>query len=348
MGPGFNDFFSQLPPILYIMFCGSGILLLAAVAVSVVQRRAKLTKMIAEAKQPPADAAPVLNATPADLDLPDLDDLLKPAPLYKPRAGTFRLMLAGSTGEVEAAEVMSVLRNVEDGGLLIQIGDQVYRHPPAAADAEFQRRFSNTVRELAGSAAAPDASPAPAAPPAPVLVTPPPSPTPAPTQAEPLMLEPDIAEIVSAPLEPDIAEIVSAPLEPDMGDIVSEPPPAPTTPGTMPPAKSGSVPLPGDLPKFRMPEKFTPPKNRLRRPPPPDRTPVPEINLAAAIEEYLQHKLELTNEFAGRSFHIRDAGHGGVRIEVDGRFFEAVGDIDDPQARAFIASAIQEWQDRQG
>ena len=105
------------------------------------------------------------------------------------------------------------------------------------------------------------------------------------------------------------------------------------------------IPLPGDLPKFRMPEKIEPPKRGRVKP---ERTPVPEINIAAAIESYLQHKLSMTGAFPGRSIHVSQSPlHGGVLIEVDGVFFEAVADIKDDAVREYIAAAIQEWQDRQ-
>lgn len=71
---------------------------------------------------------------------------------------------------------------------------------------------------------------------------------------------------------------------------------------------------------------------------------VPEINIAAAIEAYLQHKVRSTPAFAQRRLHIHNALGGGVRIEVDGQFYEAVSDIEDEPTRAFIAGAIAEWQ----
>jgi hypothetical protein len=36
-----------------------------------------------------------------------------------------------------------------------------------------------------------------------------------------------------------------------------------------------------------------------------------------------------------------------VRIQVDDKFYDAVGDVADAEVRAFLSATIQEWQDRQ-
>jgi hypothetical protein len=73
---------------------------------------------------------------------------------------------------------------------------------------------------------------------------------------------------------------------------------------------------------------------------------VSEINIADAIEAYLQYKISLTPQFQNRGIHIRSAYGGGVRIEVDGDKFEFVDEVADDSARAFIKQAIDEWQER--
>lgn len=298
MDSGFTAFFQQLPSIFIIIFCGSGALLLAVIAYLIAWRRQKAQ----EERAPAAPYAEPAQSAFVDADFPDLDDLLKTAPVTRSATGTFRLQLAEGE-ETEVAEVFSVLRDLSDGGLIVQIGDKAYRHPASGADAEFRRRFETALRDLAAStaSAAPEqAPPAPTAPSEPVTETPvrpsPPAPTPSPV--------------------PDLAM-------PDLPDI----------------------PLPGDLPKFRMPAKIeTPKRGRIK----PDRTPVPEINIAAAIESFLQHKLSMTGDFAGRSIHVSQSPqHGGVLIEVDGTFFESVADITDDAVREYITATIQEWQDRQ-
>ncbi|MGJ3237681.1 MAG: hypothetical protein ACFE0Q_03145 [Anaerolineae bacterium] len=73
---------------------------------------------------------------------------------------------------------------------------------------------------------------------------------------------------------------------------------------------------------------------------------VEELSIAEAIEAYLQYKIDHTPAFQNRGIHIRSAFGGGVRIDVDGKSYEFVDEIEDDQARAFIKQAIDEWQDR--
>lgn len=65
------------------------------------------------------------------------------------------------------------------------------------------------------------------------------------------------------------------------------------------------------------------------------------------IEELLQFRLARTPEMAHRSIHVRPAMDGGVRIEVDGRFYDGVGSVTDAPVREFIQATIREWEARQ-
>jgi hypothetical protein len=214
---------------------------------------------------------------------------------------------------VEAAEVMLVSRDLADGSLIIQIGDHAYGSAAEITDPEVRRRFAATMRELVRLSSDPGkaAAPRPAAESAP--------PAPPPVAQSPVMEAP-------APTAPPVPPA----------------PPNPTAPPPRPPATG--VPLPGDLPKFSTSDPI-PTSRRERREA--IKQPIPEINIAGAIETYLQFKLMQTPEYAGRRIHVHPAPGGGVAIEVDGRMYEAVGDVEDPAVRAFLAATIQEWQDRQ-
>lgn len=72
------------------------------------------------------------------------------------------------------------------------------------------------------------------------------------------------------------------------------------------------------------------------------------LGFADEIEAILQLKLLSSDEFRGRGIHIRSAPGGGVQIEVGTRVYEAVGDIEDEGIRAFVQSAIQDWERQQG
>jgi len=70
-------------------------------------------------------------------------------------------------------------------------------------------------------------------------------------------------------------------------------------------------------------------------------------SIADQIEELLQYRLQQSPHYARRSIHIRPALDGGVRVEVDGRFFDGVGDVADAGVKEFILSVVQEWEARQ-
>jgi hypothetical protein len=69
--------------------------------------------------------------------------------------------------------------------------------------------------------------------------------------------------------------------------------------------------------------------------------------MAEQIEELLQYRLMGSPDLRHRSILVRSSADGGVRIEVDGRFYDGVGDVEDAEVRAFIQSIIQEWEARQ-
>ncbi|HLU12298.1 MAG TPA: hypothetical protein VK003_21650 [Oceanobacillus sp.] len=297
---GFGDFFRQLPPIFIIMFCGSSLALVAVFAVIINNRGKRARAAEASATPITVHTATVGNPPPSGGsggDLPDLDSLLNvdpssPAPRPIQR-GTF--MVNTTLGEsIEAVEVMTILRDVAEGGLIIQIGDKVYRNPPALADAEFKRRFNSTVRDLYKSIS--DTS-----------------------------LSTKATGEVTAAVEEEVQE---------------EPPVAPPPPA--PPIVPGA-PVPGDLPKFKVPDFQEKPKRGRKGP----AEEIPEINIAAAIEEYLQYKLSMTPQFARRFIHVRPAVGGGLRIDVDDKSYETVGEVEDEAVRLFLQATIDEWQSRQ-
>jgi hypothetical protein len=103
------------------------------------------------------------------------------------------------------------------------------------------------------------------------------------------------------------------------------------------------APAPGDLPKFKMPDIMEKPSRGRKGP----AEPIPEINIAGAIEEYLQYRLTTTPQFAGRYIHVRPAATEGLHIEVDDKSYETVGEVEDAAVRTFLQETIEEWQSRQ-
>jgi hypothetical protein len=324
MDSGPLGLFQQLPIGIILMFCGSSILLLIAIAYIVRTRSLK-----AQAAVPAmAGVSPSMSYDSGSADLPDLDsfgstDSFKSAAPAR-STGAYTVHLA--EGEmVEVVEVLTVLRDVAEGGLIIRIGDKAYRNPPGLADAEFKRRFHSTLRDLNGAQNPVEARPAPAAYVAPAA--PPPPPPPMPVAAPVVTATEEVASVdEDAPLE-----------EPNFDDPPPLMPPPPRVTGSFAPA-------PGDLPKFKMPDG---PPVKPKRGQRPVAEPIPEINIAASIEAFLQHKLSMTPQYAMRSIHVRPAAHGAVAIEVDGRFFDSVGEVDDTAVRHFLSTTIEEWQARQ-
>jgi hypothetical protein len=105
--------------------------------------------------------------------------------------------------------------------------------------------------------------------------------------------------------------------------------------------------LPGDLPDMRLSDK---PDNYKR-----DRfgrvmvqrvDKAPEINIASAIETYLQFRIEQLPQYQQRGIHIRPALNGGVRIEADGKSYDFVDEVADADVRQFLQQTIAEWQER--
>lgn len=364
MGSGIEDFFGQIPPGMIIIFCGSGILLIG-VLVYGFWARARRRRIAAET--PPAsvasaarteEAQPIMNTVNADMpsmdmddDLPDLDvlshsgevadpvsppvpppltptmkytapsptpsmddDATTPPPAPARPAAAYRVMLNG--GETaDAVEVLTVLRDVADGSLIIQIGSQSFRHPAVGADADFMRRLNGALRDLNAGASAPTGSS--------------PAPAPRPAAPPPAASSSGVGGANAEPSQP-----LSTPLMP------TPPIPTATSTGTIPAAKP---PLPGDLPKFRI-EDQPPMTGRRNRGP---KVEIPEINIGASIEAFLQHKRVQNGDFNGRHIHVRSGLGGAIVIEVDGQFYDAVGDVKDPAVRAYLQETIEEWQARQ-
>jgi len=146
----------------------------------------------------------------------------------------------------------------------------------------------------------------------------------------------ELSDIVNKPdTPPTTTEAVVPPsVTPEpIAPTINAPPPPPITPDGK---------MPGDLPKFKVEEAVKPTSKGKY-----EAVPVPELNIVEAIEAYLQHKLKFTPEFATRVIHVLSAPGGGVRVQVDNTYYEAVGDVADPQVRTFLQQTIAEWQARQ-
>jgi hypothetical protein len=322
MESGFDDFLRQLPIGPIVMLCVSGILMVVALA-AIVRARAQKAKAASQSSSQPPAYIP-LPQTHAS-DLPDLDMLIPASPLEAPpasrpaRKGTYSVTLNdGDT--TEAVEVMAILRDVVDGGLIVQIGDKAYRN--LANDDPTKNNFMKIMRELAGVVKS--------------------GTLPSPKLEEPIVRSPqsDSTPAASYDEPPSLRDLLTT-SQPEEAEVKVKPayiPPPPTSP-------TGE--MPGDLPKYKWDDKTpAPKKGGLFRRGKLDLEPVPELNIAGAIEAYLQHKLKYTPGYESRNIHVHPAPDGGVSIEVDGKFYDAVGDVNETDVREFLSATIQEWQQR--
>lgn len=305
----FSSFMEQpfIGPVLSMM-CFLGLLFIAVMVLLFYFRRRKATQQALQ-------TTPVTFDTSGH-DMPDLNLLVEsrsaapasatvaPPPARVARKGM--TVVSVTDGDAtEAIEVMSILRDVVDGRLLVQMGEKTFQN--VNNDPEFKERFMRVMRELGQ------------------VATKPPTVTP----EELAAAEPIIDEEPPTALADLVPPAPPAPPKPK----AAAPPPPPPTPGGR---------MPGDLPSFRLEDNPIPERKRGQKV---EMKPIPEVNIAGAIEAYLQYKLQ-HSEYVGRSIHIYPSPDGGVSIEVDGQFYDAVGDIGDESIREFIASAIQEWQER--
>ncbi len=187
-------------------------------------------------------------------------------------------MSTPTTEPGDAVEVMRVWRDLSDGSLIIQMGNQRYRTLEEVRNPELARRFTAVVRELWS------------------MVSGAPRITPLPEQH------------AAAPLPPANQPAAAVPR---VGII------SPTAQDT---AKKGRG------------------KGKNE--------PEPPSGIVGAVEEFLQFRLSTTSHLSARSIHIRPSHDHGVRIEVDGHFYDSIEDVIDADVREFLQNMMKEWEAR--
>jgi hypothetical protein len=171
----------------------------------------------------------------------------------------------------DVVELLRVYRDLDDGGLIVAMGDQQIRSPDDLHSAGLARRFENVLREMEAFA----------------------RPGRAATARAGQDREAPVDEIASLAPRSMLRQVTRV----AMGQPVEG-----------------------------APEQ-------------------PERSIADQVEELLQDHLRQMPQFAGRSIHIRPALSGGVQIEVDGVFYEGVGDVDDEEIRALLVTVVRAWEE---
>lgn len=145
---GIPDFLRQLPGGIIALFCLSALVLGAVLSfiVSMRLRRARVQPA------PALPSLPLMAYQPNDM--PDLDALLRSDPTAAParaRSGAQPVLL-GDGGSADAVELLTVMRDITTGGLIVQINDKAYRVAKDMSDAEFRQKMLVILRELAQTA----------------------------------------------------------------------------------------------------------------------------------------------------------------------------------------------------
>lgn len=327
MGSDFSEFMAQpfISGILSLM-CFVTLLLIATIAGIVYMRRRKAQQKIAASAPPSYVGAPTYSSS--SMDMPDLNMLMhtpaappKPAPVVRSasptpapapqrqaRKGTFAVVPKDGSA-TEAVEVLTLLRDVMDGSLIVQMGDTAYQN--VNSDPVFKEKFNRLMRELG------------------------------------TLINKPASEIAEQQTQAAISDVtINEPSIPPVADSIAAAEPSFLAPkkSVRPPPVTVDGKMPGDLPSFKLDDN---PMQKLKRgQKATELSPVPEINIAGAIEAYLQYKLSHSSTFAERSIHIYPAPGGGVSIEVDGQYFDAVSDVTDSSVREFLSDTISEWQER--
>jgi hypothetical protein len=348
-----GDFLVQIPSGLILMVCGSGLLFVISLLI-IAQRhnRRKIRRdsavmgavltpdnplAEAPAKVPSASTGPgLLSRTWKSVH--DFFFYSEDERAERERAKAQAVMAvdppaSGISAPPDAVEVLHLWRDVVDGSLIIQIGEDTYRTMGDITAAGQERRFMAVLRELARIAKeTADTVSVPASMPAPPLPT---MPDQADEAAAPVMADEESAPDDEPDLEPptpEVAAILTAAqketarpsLTSDVQSPYAEPEPEPL--GTF----------------------FSNVRNAVRRggKAPAKGPEAPPLSIADEIEDFLQTRLRSASpELQSRRIHVRPSMDGGVRIEVDGQFFETVGDIAEEDVRIYVIDTIQTWEE---
>jgi hypothetical protein len=196
----------------------------------------------------------------------------------------------------DAIEVMRVWRDLNDGSIIVQMGEQRYRAMAEIQNPDLARRFVAVVRELwnmvnSGGAKATGT----------IQPLPPAGAVPPPADNSMVGMKARAAGLLNGapPAEP-----------PAKGNRLSQGIRAVVGGGSSTPASSEPA------------------------------------GIAGAVEEFLQFKLSTTPQFASRSIHIRPSHDHGIKIEVDGRYFDSIGEVFDADVREYLLSIMKEWEAR--
>ncbi|RMG92334.1 MAG: hypothetical protein D6706_17110 [Chloroflexi bacterium] len=80
--------------------------------------------------------------------------------------------------------------------------------------------------------------------------------------------------------------------------------------------------------------------------PSPEERPTSSLTIIQQIDQILQKHVQATPQTASRSIHLVEDPAGGLRIEVDGKFYTRPSEIEDVTIKMLIKRALKEWESR--
>jgi len=247
-----------------------------------------------------------------------------------------------ATNPENAHEVLRVLRDNLTGRLVVEIAGRRYERIQDIRDANIGRGFVMTLRDLqkflTGSQSATGSLP-----PIP-LPAPQPAPQPQRPAGPPLTTSSQQPAASRAQL-PEM-ERKGQPLAATFGQpaATGNPPPAPN-PQSSSPSPAPAHPTLSELPPIQKPSmnpfkqaKVLRELEKLQGPPPKS---IPE-----QIDEILQEKMARTPH-RGRGCRVYLGPKGNVIFDLDGKSYEGVDEVPDPEVRTIIRAAVAEWEKKQ-
>jgi hypothetical protein len=70
----------------------------------------------------------------------------------------------------------------------------------------------------------------------------------------------------------------------------------------------------------------------------------PQLTIVEQIDQILQKHLATDPQLARRSIHLEQAPGSGLRIVVDGKYYQRPGEIEEKEIQLFIKMALKEWE----
>ena len=158
-----------------------------------------------------------------------------------------------------------------------------------------------------------------------------------------VITQPDDNPPMPESVEEAPAEVEEADDMPSLGDLAT--PRQPKEYVAPPSLADGS--MPGDLPSFKIDDNAVKVEGKRLGGTKVSAEPMPHLDIGAAIQTYVQWKIQHTPEYDGREIHIHATPSGMLRIQVDDKYYDAVADVEDVEVKEFLQHTIQEWQERQ-